>query len=121
MDNSRDEMLRRCVTSAKCFKSVGAARRLNYFTIPREMFRFDSVICDRLEHCQNISLRFDELDNYPRKFVIFTDGNTFPSLLYESIEPQSRDSERYVYFLLTYSAHRDPHSIPYIKRQCNRR
>jgi len=76
MDNSHDEMLRRSVTAAKCFKSVGAAQRLDYFTIPREMLRFDGVICDRLEHCQNISLRFDGWI-ITWKFVTSTDRNTY--------------------------------------------
>jgi len=62
MDNSRDEMLRRCVTSAKCFKSVGAPRgavQLLYDSAERRYDSTTAVICDGLEHCQNISLRFD--------------------------------------------------------------
>lgn len=32
---------------------------MNYFTIPREMLRFDNAICCRSNRYQNIYLRFD--------------------------------------------------------------
>lgn len=80
------------------------------------MLQFDGVICDRLEHCQNISLRFDGWDNYLWKYVCshLADRNTclFP-LPHESIDPQLRDSDvRYVYLLLMRRTVCGPHLYP---------